>query len=118
MNEQEMSPQWQQQSQAVSKAIAQWRQAHPKATMAEIEKAVDEQMNALRARMIEEVALSSEAVSSDQRSNSDHCPQCGQRMQARGRHQRHLQTQGGQEVTLTRRYQSCPSCGYSFFPPR
>jgi hypothetical protein len=39
-------------------------------------------------------------------------------MQARGKRQRRLQTQGGQTVSLTRQYQSCPHCGYSFFPPR
>jgi hypothetical protein len=39
-------------------------------------------------------------------------------MQARGKHRRRLQTQGSQQVTVTRQYLSCPGCGYSFFPPR
>ena len=33
-------------------------------------------------------------------------------MHARGKRQRSLQTQGGQSLTLTRQYHSCPSCGY------
>lgn len=36
-------------------------------------------------------------------------------MHARGRQKRHLQTQGGREVTLNRRYLTCRHCGYSFF---
>ncbi len=114
MNPEEMEQQWQQKSQQAARAIAQWRQAHPKATLAEIEATVDEQMNQMRAKMIEEVAQASSCEQADIRS----CPQCGERMQARGKHKRTLQTQGGQMVTLTRQYQSCPLCGYSFFPPR
>jgi exonuclease VII large subunit len=59
MNAEEMSQQWQQSSQQASQTIAQWRAAHPEATLAEIEAAVDEQMNRLRAGMIEEVAQAS-----------------------------------------------------------
>jgi rubrerythrin len=117
MNPEEMEQQWQHKSQAAAKAMQEWRQAHPRATLAEIEAAVDEQMNQLRARMIEEVAQASpleQAVSGQMAST---CPQCGERMQARGRHQRWLHTQGGHKVTLTRQYHSCPCCGYSFFPP-
>jgi hypothetical protein len=36
--------------------VAQWRAAQKKAKLAEIEQAVDEQMNRLRAQMIEEAA--------------------------------------------------------------
>lgn len=118
MNPEEMEQQWQHQSQQVARAMREWRQAHPKATLAEIEAEVDEQMNQLRARMIEDVAQASplEQVAKGQMAST--CPQCGGRMQARGKHQRRLQTQGGQKVTLTRQYQSCPLCGDSFFPPR
>lgn len=118
MDSERMSEQWQQKSQEVSQAIAQWRQAHPTATLAEIESAVDEQMNHLRARMIEEVAQTQEASQEQQGASAQACPQCGERMQSRGKRQRRLQTQGGQQVTLHRRYHRCPGCGYSFFPPR
>ena len=102
MNGEEMSQQWQQSSQQASQSIAQWRAAHPEATLAEIEAAVDEQMNRLRARMIEEVAQASPLEQADAKQQARKCPQCGERMQARGKHQRRLQTQGGQQVTLTR----------------
>jgi NADH pyrophosphatase NudC (nudix superfamily) len=118
MNAEEMSQQWQQSSQHASQAIAQWRAAHPEATLAEIEVAVDEQMNRLRARMIEEVAQASPLEPAGGRQPARTCPHCGERMQARGKHQRRLQTQGGQQVCLTRQYLSCAGCGYSFFPPR
>ena len=118
MNAEEMSQQWQQSSQQASEAIAQWRQAHPEATLAQIEAAVDEQMNRLRAHMIEEVAQASPLEQAESEQGARTCPQCGARMQARGKHRRRLQTQGAQQVTLTRQYLSCPDCGYSFFPPR
>ena len=118
MNGEEMSQQWQQSSQQASQAIAHWRQAHPQATLAEIEVAVDEQINRLRARMIEEVAQASPLEQRGAEQRARKCPHCGERMQARGKHQRRLQTQGGQQVSLTRQYLSCPGCGYSFFPPR
>lgn len=118
MNPEEMEQQWQQQSQQAARAMREWRPAHPKATLAQIEAAVDEQMNQLRARMIEEVAQATPLEHEEQGQAARTCLQCGGRMQARGKHQRRLQTQGGQRVTLTRQYQSCPSCGYSFFPPR
>lgn len=118
MNADEMSQQWQQSSQQASQVIARWRTSHPQATLAEIETAVDEQMNRLRAQMIEEVAQASPLEQAPARQQVRKCPQCGARMQARGKHQRCLQTQGGQQVRLTRQYLSCPACGYSFFPPR
>jgi hypothetical protein len=118
MNAEEMSQQWQQSSQQASQAIAQWRAAHAEATLAEIEAAVDEQMNRLRAGMIEEVAQASPLEQEGESQQARTCPHCRERMQTRGKHQRYLQTQGGQQVRLTRQYLSCPACGYSFFPPR
>jgi ribosomal protein S27AE len=118
MNPEEMSQHWQQQSQDVAKRLAEWRNAHPKATLAEIEIAVDEQMHQARARLIEEVAQSSPSQHALDQKKKTLCPQCGTPMQSRGKRQRSLQTQGGQSLTLTRQYHSCPSCGYSFFPPR
>lgn len=118
MSSEERMQQWQQKSTQAARAMQQWRQTHPRATLAEIERAVDEQMNQLRASMIEEVAQASPLEQAEKGQRESTCPQCGKRMQARGKHQRKLQTQGGQSVTLTRQYQSCPFCGYSFFPPR
>jgi NADH pyrophosphatase NudC (nudix superfamily) len=116
MDAEDLEKRWQQKSQEAFQTIAQWRQDHPKATMAEIETLIDQQLDEVRARIIEEVAqaqMSAPAVSEEAA-----CPQCGEKMHHRGTRARRLQTRGRQEVTLTRDYLSCPACGYSFFPPR
>ena len=56
MQPEDLQQRWEEQGEEVFAAVAQWRAAHPKATLAEIEQAVDEQMNRLRARMIEQSA--------------------------------------------------------------
>jgi hypothetical protein len=103
-------------SQEAFQTIAQWNQEHPNATMAEIESAIDQQLDEVGARIIEEIAQTS--FSSSVQSAPVCCPQCRARMHQRGKHARHLKTRGDLEVTLERDYLSCPDCGYSFFPPR
>ena len=116
MKVQELQEQWQEASQEAVAAVAQWRAAHPQATLAEIEQAVDEQMNRLRAQLIEETAQASAAAGSES-SMGRVCEQCGQPLQARGRARRRWQTQGGQQVEVERTYVTCPQCGGGFFPP-
>ena len=94
MNPEELHEQWQEPAEEAIAAVAQWRAAHPKATLAEIEEAVDEQMNRLRARMIEQSAQASAAAESEV-SQGLVCEQCGQPLQARGKARRKWQTQGG-----------------------
>lgn len=118
MTAEEQRQQWEQRSQQVAQTMQEWRDSHPQATLEQIEAAVDEQINQLRASLIEQIAQASPLEQEESRPAGRRCPQCGERMQARGKRQRKLQTQGGQQVTLTRQYQSCPHCGYSFFPPR
>jgi RNase P subunit RPR2 len=112
----DLQKRWEEQGEDIFAAVAQWRAAHPKATLAEIEQAVDEQMNRLRARMIEQAAQASAAAESEV-SQELVCEQCGQPLQARGRGKRRWQTQGGQEVEVERSYVTCPQCGGGFFPP-
>ena len=119
MDAKKLSERWQERSQEISSRVATWRVEHPRATMAEIEQAVEEQISLLRAQMIQEAAQASTA--SEGKTESEQplpCPECGRQMQRRGRRQRHLQTQRDREVILTRAYLSCPHCGYGFFPPR
>ena len=59
MQPEDLQARWEEQGEDIFAAVAQWRAAHPKATLAEIEQAVDEQMNRLRARMIEQAAQAS-----------------------------------------------------------
>lgn len=116
MQPEDLQASWEEQGEEVFAAVAQWRAAHPKATLAEIEQAVDEQMNRLRARMIEQSAQASTAAGSEA-SQGLVCEQCGQPLQARGRAKRRWQTQGGQQVEVERSYVTCPQCGGGFFPP-
>jgi YgiT-type zinc finger domain-containing protein len=116
MHPEDLQARWNEQGEEIFAAVAQWRAAHPHATLAEIEQAVDEQMHRLRARMIEQTAQASAAAESEA-SQGLVCEQCGQGLQARGRAKRKWQTHGGQEVEVERSYVSCPQCGSGFFPP-
>ncbi len=116
MNPEELQKPWQEQAEEAMAAVAQWRVAHPKATLAEIEHAVDERLNRLRARLIEQSAQASAAAGSEA-SQGLVCQACGQPLQARGKARRTWQTQGGQQVEVERTYVTCPQCGGGFFPP-
>ena len=116
MKAKDLKTRWQQTRQEACETIAQWRHDHPKATLAERETAIDQQLDQVRARVIEEVAQAQMQV--DPAEESIRCPQCGDHMQRRGKHSCRLQTRGNQDVTLTRDALSCPACGYRFFPPR
>lgn len=116
METKDVEARWQQQAEEAVTNVAQWRQKHPKATLAQIEQAVDEQMNRLRAQLIEQAAQISEAAGNPA-TDGLMCEQCGQPLQARGQSKRRWQTQGGQQVELERTYVSCPHCGGGFFPP-
>ena len=99
--------------------MADWRAAHPTATFNEIEAAWDERLNALRARVLADLALAStaadlQAASAEERPR---CEECGTVLQARGQSERGLVTQGGAEVRLVRSYATCPRCGDGSFPP-
>src|SRR6266849_752306 len=116
MQPEDLQARWKAQGEEIFAAVAQWRAAHPQATLAEIEQAVDEQMNRLRARMIEQAAQAS-AAAEREASQGLVCEQCGQALQARGRARRRWQTHGGQQVEVERTYVTCPQCGGGFFPP-
>ena len=116
--------------------LKEWRLQHPKATFAEIEVAVDERLSAVRARMLEDVALASAAatVSNTPLEDRPACPVCagavdttdgaGGRgapgagwLEARGQHAREVTVTYGKAVTLTREYAVCSVCGTGLFPP-
>src|SRR5881227_2557673 len=100
--------------------MTQWRKEHPKATWAEIEAAVDERMNQLRAQMIEDVVQMGETEDWSQKPQGERpkCATCGHALSARGQQTRFIQTSGGEAIKLTRMYGTCPQCGEGFFPPR
>jgi hypothetical protein len=119
-NKRERSPQMQQVSAGLRDVlgITQWRKEHPKATWAEIEAAVDERINQLRAQLIQEVVQMGETQEWSQQPEEERprCATCGKPLSARGEQTRFLQTNGGEGVKLTRTYGTCPTCGVGFFP--
>src|SRR6266566_4011749 len=94
MQPEDLQERWNAQGEDIFAAVAQWRAAHPHATLAEIEHAVDEQMNRLRARMIEQAAQASAAAESEA-SRGRVGKHCGQGLKERGRGGRGGRTQGG-----------------------
>jgi hypothetical protein len=97
-------------------ALDAWRQAHPKATWAEIEAAVDAQLGPLRAQMLGETAMASEAATLA--GERPACPACGARLQAAGARRRRLRGDRELPIDLERSYARCPACGTGLFPPR
>lgn len=88
-----------------------WRQAHPDASFAEIEAAVEGELDRVRAQVLAQVAPPPAA---DERPC---CRQCGGPMQARGTRERRLIVAGNQVVRLRRPYYWCPACAAGLFPP-
>lgn len=105
--------------QQASKQVSHWRQKHPRASFAEIENTVDEELARVRAAMIQELALESELTDFKQLSDEKRprCPSCGQLLASNGQQKRRLVTTYEQEVALTRSKGYCRHCGVSYFPP-
>ena len=97
-------------------ALDAWRQVHPRATWAEIEAAVDAQLGPLRAAMLGETAMASEA--SDLGGGRPACPGCGERLRAAGARRRRLRGEQDVAIEVERAYARCPACGAGLVPPR
>ena len=96
--------------------LAAWRTAHPQATFAELEAAVETQLDGLRAQFLTQAApVPPEATAAAVRPR---CPTCATPMQRRGERERQLTVAGGQTVTLRRPYYCCLACAGGLFPPR
>ena len=108
---------WQEQSFELMTGMAEWRMQHPKATLREIEGELDRRIERLRAKILEDAALLSEAREWEEKAGGPTCPDCGEILEGKTRGRRKLQTHGGQEIVLERQYGICPKCGQGFFPP-
>lgn len=91
--------------------LAAWRAAHPTATLAEIEQAVDAHLSAQRAALITDLATAQEAPRPT-------CPQCGTPMRQNGSRTVTVTTAHEGRVPLTGPQHVCPACGAGLFPPR
>ena len=92
-------------------ALAHWRAAHPDATLAEIEAAVDAHLSAYR------VSLIMETAATDAPAERPSCPACGQAMQQAGTRSRTLCTAHDGALTVSDTTWRCPACGAGLFPP-
>src|SRR5579884_2563961 len=100
--------------------MKEWRAAHPRATMREIELEARERVSRLEAYLIEESALEGQANEWAGKAPEERptCATCGEAVVARGKQKRRLQATRGREIELERTYGTCPKCGAGFFPPR
>ena len=99
--------------------LSDWRSAHPRATFAQIEDAVEERIADLRARLTEDLVRSSasaQGVGQDSDTRAS-CPTCGEPMESRGERDRTVTIRGNRQVRLRRRYAVCPACRAGLFPP-
>ena len=102
---------WQTAVTAVETEVRAWRAAHPRATLTEIEQALDARLDLARAALLAEVV-------SDVPAGGERCPACGGPLVGRGSRTRTLRTAGDAPLPLTRPYLSCPVCATGLFPPR
>ncbi len=97
----------------LTQKMRQWRQANPKATLTEIEEAVETELANLRKQLVDEMVQEKAAELPEEPA----CPQCGQKMVKNGRRQRKLKSKEGQTIQLDRQQWRCLSCGATLFPP-
>jgi ribosomal protein S27AE len=111
---------WQEEVAAVMVGMKEWRLQHPRASLREMEGALDEHWARMRARMLQDMALSSAAARLSDAAEGERpiCPRCGGPLESRGEHERTLTTTYDQSIRLERSYATCPACGTGLFPPR
>lgn len=91
-------------------ALAAWRTAHPDATLAEIEHAVDDQLSTYRAALITDLATSGAR-------GRPVCPECGTPLQRVGPRSRTVRTAHEGTLTFTEPTYRCPACLVGLSPP-
>jgi hypothetical protein len=110
---------WSAEAGAVLSGFKEWRRQHPRATLSEIEAALDARMAVMRARLLEDAALASAAadLAGLPPEARPRCPACGGAMALRGPETRHLTTTHEQPLALRRHYAVCAACGAALSPP-
>lgn len=111
---------WEGSAQELFVGLREWRELHPRASLAEIEAELDQRLSRVRAQMLADLALASRAaeVGGTGPAERPRCGACGGRLLSEGRRRRTFQTVNDQTVTLERDYATCTACGGRFFPPR
>jgi len=123
MDEQERDrklPGWRALSDAVGREVIAWREAHPTASLTQIEDAVFEAMQRLQARALQQVVLASAVtdVAAQPAVERPLCPMCNGRLEPRGRQRRTIRpARQRRPLELHRSYAVCAACGAGLFPP-
>lgn len=108
---------WEELAEEVISGMKEWRLQHPRATLREIEAALDERLAKMRARMLQDAALASSAADLRRGAEQRVCPECGGKLVERTREVRRLVTTHDQVIELERSYGVCHRCGAGIFPP-
>jgi len=74
MNTDQIAQKWHTDSFELMTGMAEWRMQHPKATLREIEAALDRRLEYVRAKMLADVALLSEAREWEATAGAPTCP--------------------------------------------
>ena len=100
----DVAARWRERSEGVITGLAEWRAQHPRATLPEIEAALDERLAHVRAWMLQDTALASAATDVSQRPAEERprCPEGGPTLDARGQEERTVRTTYARPVTLRR----------------
>ena len=109
---------WAAMSAAVDEELRVWRQAHPRASLTEIELVVEAATRRLQAHLLGALAPPPGAADSAPVEQGA-CRSCGGTLQARGQRERAvLVAHQATPPRLRRTYYVCSTCGTGFFPPR
>ncbi len=116
MQVQDVEPCWRELTEEVITGMHEWRLQHLKATFREIETAPDEPLAQVRARMLEDAALTSRSTNPKTEDAQEEltCPECQTPLERQGEHTHTLVTQYDQPIHLRRTYAFCPPCKRPF----
>lgn len=121
MNGDDLRAGWRVVAADVEAELVTWRTEHPRATLAEIEAAVQDALSRLQARYLADLVHTSAAADLRHGDPADRpvCPDCGGKLQpSGGAKTRSVLTPGQIEpVALHRDYAVCSTCGVGLFPP-
>ena len=104
----------------VEQELVEWRMGHPRATLVEIEDAVQAALSRLQARYLRDLvqasAATGEAASDAERLR---CAACGGTVELGGgaKERSVLTPRQAVPLRLRRRYGTCSTCGVGLFPP-
>lgn len=111
---------WTTLSAEVQADLVMWREAHPRATLSEIEAAVQAALSRLHRQYLGDLIPMTQATDPTTAPVAERarCPRCGGVLAPRGWQERTVLTAGQPTpVRLRRRFMVCTGCGGGVFPP-